>query len=127
MLPVLGNERRELQAAVSQAKKREREKSNPEKKGCALPNHALGWKSFYSCLLSRFSPFFFTAQQWVSVLGERWVAMSPCPALPDLQVGSGLLVAGLEGELSNLSQQISLGNILKKAVVDGGEVACPRL
>lgn len=54
MLAVLGNQQREMQAAVSQAKKGEKEKTNPEKEGWVLPCYALSWKSFYSHLLLGF-------------------------------------------------------------------------
>lgn len=78
MLAVLGNQQRELQAAVSQAKKREKEKTNPEKEGCVLPCRDLGWKSFYSHLLLWFSPFLFVPQQWVWVQGSiGWSRPTP--------------------------------------------------
>lgn len=105
MLALLGNQERDLQAAVSQAKERKRKKSSPEKKECILPNCALEWKSFYSCLLLRFSSSFSrpSSTLWVSVLESVGWPYPTLPALPGLRVGLGLVV----GELQHLCTFIS--------------------
>lgn len=76
MLAVLGNQQRELQAAVSQAKKREKEKTNPEKEGCVLPCRDLGWKSFYSHLFVVVFPLPFRAPAVGLGAGQRWMVTS---------------------------------------------------
>lgn len=75
-------------------KKEKKKKPNPEKKkGWILPNCALEWKSFYSCLLLHFSCSFShpSSRLWVSGLESAGWLHPTLPALPGLQVGLGLM------------------------------------
>lgn len=123
MLALLGNQERDLQAAVSQAKERKRKKSSPEKKGCILPNCALEWKSFYSCLLLRFSSSFSrpSSTLWVSVLASVGWPYRTLPALPGLRVGLGLVVGELQHLCTFISQRVprELGQTAVLAVTLG--------